>query len=90
MRHGVYDIVEKARHHAKGHTVPMGVTLAPCSICKQPIERTEDAMVFEQTLGGPSTMIHNGCNVNQLQRIVRAMGRSGSRNLTVALRLDHD
>lgn len=83
---GVYGIVQDAREHA--YDVPLGVTLGPCAFCPDLIERTEDATVYQQTRNGPALMAHKGCAAHQLTRIVRAMGRSGSRNLTVALRLD--
>jgi hypothetical protein len=81
-----YPIIDEAR--AMSHEIPMGVTLGPCAFCPDPIVSHDDATVYQQTANGPALMAHKGCAANNLQRIVRAMGKYGPGRLGAALRLD--
>jgi hypothetical protein len=66
----------------------MGATLEPCSICHKHVERVEDAIVWQERRDGPALMAHSACHIDRLQKITRAMGRTGSRKFAGALRLE--
>ena len=81
-----YPVLDALRKTTE-HDVPLGVTLELCSICHTPIKTHEDATVFQEVRNGPAYMVHHACHDERLRRIVRAMGRVGSRRIGAALRL---
>ncbi len=68
------------------HPVPVGAQRGACSICKQRIEETADAVVFQETESGPSYIAHQACQAEQMTRIVAAFGRFGGGRMARALR----